>query len=177
MIAALLLNGLLVAQAAPTLPDAPADPLAPARAGKLRCISPNPARLTCQTIIRYKLSGAKSFDAKVSGLVGGDPTLLLRYDTFGDVEQGGVCVTMRVGDFQNGMLLRSGKKLSPNDERALRLQVLDTVQPMQGKKRCYIDRTEAGVTRAVVTIDGVAHPELGQTVAWVSPSDGYAVGR
>ncbi|AQR73244.1 hypothetical protein [Sphingomonas sp. LM7] len=180
MIAALLLAGLLTGQSTPTLTNAPAltaDPLAPARAGKLRCIAPNPARLTCQTIIRYKINSDKSFDAVVSGLVGGDRTLLLRYDTFGNVEQGGVCVTMRVGDFQNGMLLSSGKRLSPNAERAMRLQILNTVQPMQGKKRCYLDRTEAGVIRAVVTIDGVVRPELAQTIAWVSPSEGYAVGR
>jgi hypothetical protein len=174
MIAALLLAGLLTGQ---SLPAAAADPLTPAREGKLRCVSPNPARLTCRAIIRYRLNNDGTFDATVAGLVSSDATILLRYKTFGRIEDGGVCVMMRTGDFQNGTLLSSGKPLAPNADRAMRLQVLDTMQPIVGKKRCTIDRTEDGVTRAVVTLDGVAHPELTQTVAWVAPSQGYAVGR
>lgn len=171
MIAALLLAGLLAGQ------SAPADPLAPAREGKLRCIAPNPGRLTCRALVHYKPAGDGSFDAVVTGLVSNDPTLLLRYKTYGRVEEGGVCVMIRTGDFQNGDLLSNGKRLSPNADRAARLQLLDSVQPLQGKKRCYLDRTEDGTTRMVVTLDGVAHPELGEAVAWVSPNEGYAVGR
>jgi hypothetical protein len=174
MIAALLLAGLLAGQ---SVPPAPGDSLAPAREGKLRCIAPNPARLTCRTIIRYKVNSDQSFDAVVTGIVARDPTLLLRYETFGRIEEGGICVMIRVSDFQNGILLSSGRPLAPNADRAMRLQVLDGVQPMQGKKRCYQDRTEEGVVRAIVTLDGIAHPELTQTVAWVTPSQGYAVGR
>ncbi len=174
MIPALLLAGLLAGQSAPA---APADPLAPAREGKLRCVAPNAARLTCHTIIRYNVESDGDFDATVTGLVSRDSTVLLRYKTFGRVEQGGVCVMVRTSDFQNGMLLSSGRPLAPNADSAMRLQVLDAVQPIQGRKRCYLDRTEDGVTRTVVTLDGVAHPELGQTVVWVSPSEGYAVGR
>lgn len=66
MIAALLLAGLLAGQSAPA---ASADPLAPTREGKLRCVAPNPARLTCRTIIRYKVASDGSFDATVAGLV------------------------------------------------------------------------------------------------------------
>ncbi|MDP5278605.1 hypothetical protein Q9Q95_06690 [Sphingomonas sp. DG1-23] len=174
MIAALLLAGLLAGQSAPA---ASADPLAPARAGKLRCIAPNAARLTCRTIIRYKVESDGDFDATVTGLVSRDSTVLLRYKTFGRVEEGGVCVMMRTGDIQNGMLLSSGRPLAPNADDAMRLQVLGAMQPLQGKKRCYLDRTEDGVTRSIVTLDGIAHPELTQTVAWVAPGEGYAVGR
>lgn len=174
MIAALLLAGLLAGQ---STPQAPADPLAPAREGKLRCVAPNAAKLTCRSIIRYRVEDDGSFDATVTGLISRDSTVLLRYKTFGRVEQGGVCAMMRTGDFQNGMLLSNGKPLAPNADNAMRLQVLDAMQPMQGKKRCYQDRTEDGVTRSVITLDGIAHPELSQTVVWVSPRDGYAVGR
>lgn len=174
MIAALLLAGLLTGQSAPATP---ADPLAPARAGKLRCVAPNPARLTCRAIIHYKLSDDGTFDATVSGIVTDDPGILLRYRTFGRIEEGGVCVMIRASDFQNGTLLSNGKRMAPNAESAVRLQILGSVQPLQGKKRCTVDRTEDGATRMVVTLDGVAHPELGQPVAWVARSDGYAVGR
>jgi hypothetical protein len=174
MFAALLLAGLLAGQSEPI---APVDPLAPARAGKLRCIAPNPTRLTCRAIIRYKVQGDNSFDATVTGLVSSDPGVLLRYKTFGRVEQGGVCVMVRTSDFQSGILLNNGRPMAPNAESAVRLQVLDSVQPIQGRKRCYQDRTEGGVTRTVVTLDGVVQPELAQNVAWVAPADGYAIGR
>lgn len=173
MFAALLLAGLLAGQSAPATA---ADPLAPAREGKLRCVAPNPARLTCRAIIRYQVAGDGSFDAVVTGLVSSDPGILLRYKTFGRVEEGGVCVMIRTSDFQNGTLLNNGKQMAPNAERAARLQVLDAVQPLQGKKRCTLDRTEDGATRMIVTLDGVAHPELTQPVAWVARSEGYAVG-
>jgi hypothetical protein len=174
MIAALLLAGLLAGQSAPATP---ADPLAPAREGKLRCVAPNPARLTCRTIIRYQVADDGSFDATVAGLVSGDSGILLRYKTFGRIEEGGVCVMIRASDFQNGMLLSNGKRMAPNADQAMRLQVLNSVQPLQGKKRCTQDRTEDGTTRMIVTLDGVAHPELTQPVAWVARSEGYAVGR
>lgn len=177
MIAALLLAGSLMGQSLPAAPAAPADALTPAREGKLRCVAPNVARLTCRTIIRYKVENDGDFDATVTGLVARDSTVLLRYKTFGRVEEGGVCVMMRTGDIQNGMLLSNGRPLAPNADDAMRLQVLGAMQPLQGKKRCYQDRTEDGVTRSVVTLDGVAHPELSQPVLWVSPSEGYAVGR
>jgi hypothetical protein len=174
MIAALLLAGLLAGQSAPVTP---ADPLAPAREGKLRCVAPNPARLTCRAIIRYQVASDGSFDATVTGLFSNDPGILLRYKTFGRIEEGGICVMIRASDFQNGMLLSNGKRMAPNAEQAMRLQILDSVQPLQGKKRCTRDRTEDGATRMIVTLDGVAHPELAQPVAWVARSEGYAVGR
>lgn len=173
MIAALLLAGLFAGQSAPAVS---ADPLAPAREGKLRCIAPNPAKLTCRAIIRYQLSDDGSFDATVTGLVSSNPGVLLRYKTFGRVEEGGVCVMIRTSDFQNGTLLNQGKRMAPNAESAMRLQVLDSVQPLQGRKRCFKERAEDGVTRMIVTLDGVAHPELSQPVAWVARSEGYAVG-
>jgi len=175
MIAALLLAGLLAGQSAPA--PAPADPLAPARQGKLRCVAPNPARLTCRAIIRYQVADDGSFDATVTGLFSSDPGILLRYKTFGRIEEGGVCVMIRTSDFQNGMLLTNGKRMAPNADQAMRLQVLNSVQSLQGKKRCTQDRTEDGMTRMIVTLDGVAHPELTQPVAWVARSEGYAVGR
>ncbi len=36
--------------------------------------------------------------------------------------------------------------------------------------------THDGATRMIVTLDGVAQPNLTQPVAWVSRSEGYAVG-
>ena len=173
MIAALLLAGLLTGQAAPATP---ADPLAPAREGKLRCIAPNKARLTCSTLIHYTPNTDGSFDAVVTGIVSRDPVVLLRYKTFGRVEEGGMCVMVRTSDFGNGSLLSRGLPLGPSADRTMRLQVLDRVQPMQGKKRCTRDHSEDGAARMIVTLDGVAQPELTQPVAWVARSEGYAVG-
>lgn len=155
-----------------------ADPLAPAREGKLRCVSPNVEKRTCQTIIHYSLGAGGGYDATVVGVVSRDPTILLRYKTFGRVEEGGVCGNVRLTDFEKGDLLGNGMPLTGTIERKMRLQLIDMVQPLAGKKRCFIDRPgdDGAGTVSVVTLDGVPEAGPGQEVAWVSPDEGYAVG-
>ena len=168
----------LVSMLATALLAQTADPLAPAREGKLRCVSPNPAKRTCESIIRYKPGATGGFDATVVGLVSRQPAVLLRYKTFGRIEEGGVCSVVRLTDFERGELLAYGLPLAGTAERTMRLRVMDSVQPMAGKKRCFIDRpSEDGKSIvAVVTLDGVAQAGPGQNIAWISPDEGYAIG-
>lgn len=175
MMIGLLLASLLAGQTA--APAAPADPLAPAREGKLRCLSPNPAKRTCQSITQYKVQPDGSFDAKVTGIVSRNPQVLIQYSTFGFVENGAVCTMIRTRDFETGQLLSMGLPLAGAADREMRLEVLGSVQPLAGKKRCYTDRADdGGDLRVMVTLDGVAQPQLNQTVAWIAPGEGYAVG-
>ena len=159
--------------------DAPADPLAPAREGKIRCIAPDMALKTCQSMVRYTVRGTDGFDAVVTGIVERDPVVLLRYSTFGRADAAGVCSMVRLRDFEPGALMRGGKQLSRADEQVVRLRLLNAVQPLAGKKRCYLDRPgEAGKREmtAVVTIDGVVRPEFQQTAIWVSPEEDFQLG-
>lgn len=177
MMIGLLLASLLAGQTAPAPAPAAADPLAPAREGRLRCLSPNAAKRTCASITQYKVQTDGSFDAKVTGIVSRNPQVLIQYSTFGFVENGAVCTMIRARDFETAKLLSNGLPLTGAADRDMRLELQGSVQPLAGKKRCYQDRAdEGGDLRAMVTLDGVAQPQLSQAVTWVLPGDGYAVG-
>ncbi len=86
---------------------------------------------------------------------------------------------VRLRDFETGQIMKSGTPLSRADEQVVRLRLLDAIQPLTGKKRCYLDRPgEVGKREmtSVVTIDGVVRADLQQTVIWVSPSDNFHLG-
>lgn len=168
----------LLAATAP-IQDASADPLAPAREGKIRCVSPNLTLKTCQSMVRYTVRGADGFDAVVTGIVEREPVVLLRYSTFGRADAAGVCSMVRLRDFETGRLMKGGTPLNRADEQVVRLRLLDAIQPLAGRKRCYLDRPgDAGKREitSVVTIDGLVRPELQQTVIWVSPSEDFQLG-
>lgn len=155
---------------------AAADPLAPAKAGRIRCIDPDRSARTCGTIVRYTLRGDGSFDALVTGVVNRDPLIILEYSTFGQVRDGAVCSRIRPADFNAGKLTSNGTALSPALEANTRAKLLEALQPLAGHERCYRD-SGAGDVTVNVTIDGLLRPEMGQTAIWVMPEDGYAPGR
>jgi hypothetical protein len=169
----LTILGLLTA----AVPQAAPDPLAPARQGKVRCIAPDAAKKTCQSIIQYTPHEDGSFDARVAGIVRREPSVVVIYRTSGAVEGELVCSTVRPYDLLHGDFFQGDKPLTGalgqqvHDELMLRLQAI------AGQKRCYTDRVEGGQLHAAVTLNGIAHPEMDQTAIWVSPDEGYALGE
>lgn len=171
-----MLLPLALALLAPFQAEAIADPLAPARAGRIRCIDPDRASRTCGTIVRYTLRGDGSFDALVTGVVNRDPLIVLEYSTFGQVRDGAVCSRIRPADFNAGKLTSNGTALSPALEANTRMKLLEALQPLAGHERCYRD-SGAGDVTVNVTIDGLLRPDMSQAALWVLPEDGYAPGR
>jgi hypothetical protein len=167
----------ILAAAAP-IQDAPADPLAPAREGRIRCVAPNMELRTCQAMIRYTPRGADGFDATVLAIIERDPVVLIQYETFGRIEQGGICGMVRASDFESGKLMKGGKPMTAADVQFVRLRLMDAAEPIIGKKRCFIDRPDAGkrTISTVVTLNGVAQNEQAQTVTWVEPGEKFALG-
>jgi hypothetical protein len=170
-LAALLLG------ASPLQTDAVPDPLAPVRAGRIRCIDPDRTSRTCSTIVHYTLRGDGAFDALVTGVVNRDPLIVLEYSTFGQVRDGAVCNRIRPADFNAGKLSSNGSALSPALETNTRAKLLETLQPLAGHERCYRDAASGDELSVNVTIDGILRPEMGQAAIWVLPEDGYAPGR
>ncbi len=160
----------------PLQADVVNDPLAPAKAGRIRCIDPDRTARTCGTIVRYTLRGDGAFDALVTGVVNRDPLIVLEYSTFGQVRDGLVCSRIRPADFNTGKLTSNGTALSPALETNTRLKLMEALQPLAGHERCYRD-AGAGELTVNVTIDGLLRPEMSQTAIWVLPEDGFAPGR
>jgi hypothetical protein len=171
-----MLLSLALALLAPVQGEAVSDPLAPAKAGRIRCIDPDRSARTCGTIVRYTLRGDGAFDALVTGVVNRDPVIVLEYSTFGQVRDGMVCSRIRPADFNSGKLTSNGTALSPALETNTRMKLMEALQPLAGHERCYRD-AGAGELTVNVTIDGLLRPEMSQTAIWVLPEDGYAPGR
>lgn len=171
-----MLLSLALALLAPVQGEAVPDPLAPAKAGRIRCIDPDRSARTCGTIVRYTLRGDGAFDALVTGVVNRDPVILLEYSTFGQVRDGMVCSRIRPADFNSGKLTSNGTALSPALETNTRMKLMEALQPLAGHERCYRD-AGAGELTVNVTIDGLLRPDMSQTAIWVLPEDGYAPGR
>jgi hypothetical protein len=171
-----MLLSLALALLAPVQGEAVSDPLAPAKAGRIRCIDPDRSARTCGTIVRYTLRGDGAFDALVTGVVNRDPVIVLEYSTFGQVRDGMVCSRVRPADFNSGKLTSNGTALSPALESNTRLKLMEALQPLAGHERCYRD-AGAGELTVNVTIDGLLRPDMSQTAIWVLPEDGYAPGR
>lgn len=171
-----MLLALAIALLAPVQAEAVPDPLAPAKAGRIRCIEPDRAARTCGTIVHYTLRGDGAFDALVTGVVNRDPLIVLEYSTFGQVRDGAVCSRIRPADFNTGKLTSNGTALSPALETNTRLKLMEALQPLAGHERCYRD-AGAGELTVNVTIDGLLRPEMSQSAIWVLPEDGYAPGR
>ncbi|WP_010543540.1 hypothetical protein [Sphingomonas elodea] len=172
-----MLLSLALALLAPVQGDAVSDPLAPARAGRIRCIDPDRASRTCGTIVHYTLRGDGAFDALVTGIVNRDPMIVIEYSTFGQVRDGAVCSRIRPADFNAGKLTSNGTALSPALEANTRLKLLQTLQPLAGHERCYRDTTSGDELSVNVTVDGILRPDMAQGAIWVLPEDGYAPGR
>lgn len=171
-----MLLPLALALLVPMQGEAVPDPLAPAKAGRIRCIDPDRAARTCGTIVHYTLRGDGAFDAQVTGVVNREPLIILEYSTFGQVRDGAVCSRIRPADFNAGKLTSNGTALSPALETNTRLKLIDALQPLAGHERCYRD-AGAGELTVNVTIDGLLRPEMSQSAIWVLPEDGYAPGR
>ncbi|WP_084579949.1 hypothetical protein [Sphingomonas azotifigens] len=171
-----MLLPLALALLAPVQADSVPDPLAPAKAGRIRCVDPDRTARTCSTIVRYTLRGDGAFDAQVTGVVNRDPLIVLEYSTFGQVRDGAVCSRIRPADINAGKLTSNGTALSPALEANTRMKLMDVLQPLAGHERCYRD-SGAGELSVNVLIDGLLRPDMAQTAIWVLPEDGYAPGR
>lgn len=167
---------LLLATAAPApLPAAP-DLLDPARAGKIRCIGPDSRLRTCATMVRYTVHEDGRFDAAVTGVVSTEPTILIEYQTSGQIEDGAACSTVRPIDFRSGKLTKDGAGLAPAIETSVRQRLMLALQPLAGRKRCYRDRPDGDGIISDVIVDGQVRADMNQRVLWVSPEEGWAPG-
>ena len=173
MFAALLMLAAVQAAASPATPAD--DPLAPARAGKLRCVNPDPTRRNCASLIRFQVHGDGSFDATVTGML--EPSVLIVYETSGQIDGQAVCSPVRISDFTSGQFFVDGKPATAAQAGEIKERLLARMRDITGKRRCFIDQPAGGGIVSNVTIEGAVHPEMRQQVAWVAPSDGYAIGE
>ena len=153
-----------------------ADPLAPAKAGKVQCINPNIEKKTCAATATYVVRPDGSYDSVVTALIAPAPLITMATKASGKIESGAVCGLIRREDYQASTFTMDGKPADAATAEAIRGQVLTAVAPLVGKNGCARSRTEGALEAVDVTLDGVARPDLSQKAMWVKPEDGYKLG-
>ncbi|MDT8758346.1 hypothetical protein MZO42_06530 [Sphingomonas psychrotolerans] len=152
------------------------DPLASAKAGKLQCANPNVEKKTCLGLTSYKVNPDGSFATVTTLMVAPQPVITMEVKSAGTVKDGALCAPVRTSDFEAASLQMDGKPADPAIASAIRAQVVASIAPLAGKTGCTRETPDGAVSKAEVTIDGVARPELTQRVLWVKPEDGYKLG-
>ena len=163
---------LLLTAAAPQA----ADPLAPAKAGRLQCTNPNVEKKTCLGLTSYQLNPDGSFVSTTTVMVAPQPVVTMEVKSAGTVKDGALCAPIRTADFEAATFQMDGKPADAAMASAIRGQVVASIAPLAGKLGCTRETPDGATAKAEVTIDGVVRPELGQRVLWVKPEDGYKLG-
>jgi hypothetical protein len=157
-------------------PQAAPDPLAPARAGKVQCISPNREKKTCMAIASFVPGTDGNFESTVRVLVNPTPAIVMETHTKGTVEGGDTCNTIRAEDYAAATFTMNGAPMDDTMAATIRPQVAAAIAPMAGQKGCSHEHAEGDMITSDVTIGGTAHPEMTQKLIWVGANDGYTLG-
>lgn len=157
-------------------PHAAADPLAPARAGKIQCANPNVEKKTCMGLTSYKLNADGGFETTATILIAPQPPITMEVKSAGKRVDDALCATIRKEDLEAASFKMDGTPLDASTAGAIRAQIIGSITPMLGKTGCTRETPDGATARTEVTLDGVAHPEMTQRVLWVKPEDGYKLG-
>lgn len=150
-----------------------ADPLAPARAGKIQCIGPNTEKKTCIGTATYVVRPDGSYDVATTIMINPTPLITMETRSSGKVEGGAVCGVVRKADYEAASFTMDGKPADEAVANAIRGQLLAAVAAMDGKNGCSVEKADGTLE---VTLDGAARPDLNQKGRWVSPGEGYKIG-
>ena len=153
-----------------------ADPLAPARQGKIQCINPNAEKKTCMGFASYTVRADGTYDATATIMIAPAPAIAMETRSTGKVEGDQVCAVVRREDYTAATFTVDGKPADAATSEAIKGQILAAVASMEGKNACSRDKAEGNVMLAEMTLDGAARPDLNQRYIWVSPTDGYKLG-
>lgn len=149
-----------------------ADPLAPAREGRLQCHSPDTARKTCAALAGYTFASDGTILNQSEVMVNPSPLIVMRDSEPVYIRDGAVCG--RVGGFEDTVFLINGHPTEAATANMLRQRVVAAFDGF-GTEVCTTYVTEGDALRAEVAVDGQRRTELDQSLIWVSPADGYSV--
>lgn len=171
-----MLSMILLLAAAPPA-AAPADPLAPARAGQVQCYAPNPATKTCRSIATYRVRADGTIENGAELMIAPDPLIVLATASTVAVKDGGVCGSMHASETAAARITLNGAPMPEAQAAQLRQAIDGALGGFYEREVCttYEKGADGGLV-ARGTLDGKAMPELNQPVMWVSPADGWKVG-
>jgi len=169
---------MLAAIAASTTPAAPAssvaaDPLAPARAGKLLCQTPNAAAKTCRMLTEYSFGADGHITNRYEVMLSNSPWLNVRLSAPVVVKDGAVCGPLN--GTEKAEVFAEGKPADAETTAKIREGLRQLYGPFEGKEACTAYRANGDAYDAALSIGGVSSKGPPERVIWVDRADGWAV--
>lgn len=171
----ILMLGAIAASAMPAAaaPSTIADPLAPARAGKLLCQTPDAATKTCLMLTEYSFGADGRITNRYEVMLTKSPWLTVRISAPIAVKDGAVCGYLE--GTEKAEVFTEGKPADAETTAKIRDGLQQLYSPFQGKDACTRYTANGDVYDAALSIGGVASNGPPERVIWVDPAEGWAV--
>lgn len=171
---------MLVVTAASTTPAATAtgtsaiaDPLAPARAGKLLCQTPDKAAKTCLMLTDFSFGPDGQITNRYEVILTRSPWLSAKVSAPVVVKDGAVCGPLE--GTEKAEVFVEGKPADAETTAKIRDGLRQLYAPYQGKDACISYTANGDAYDAARSIGGAASKGPPERVIWVDPADGWAV--
>ncbi|MBX3479974.1 MAG: hypothetical protein KF842_06215 [Caulobacter sp.] len=150
-----------------------ADPLAPARSGRVQCQNPDIASRRCGAISRFVFLPDGGILAVADVRLGSSPLMILRTETPVAVRDGQVC-----GDLRNtriSQLTIDGQPARPEEVSEVNAAMRQAWQEDFGKQSCSRYLPDGDQMAVETSVDGVPRPESRRRMMWIDPDSGFSV--
>lgn len=153
----------------------PDGPLAPARAGRLQCYTPDTQRKTCAAIVSYAWAADGTITSTGEVLLSQNPTATMKATTPVVVRDGAVCGTNSVEALKAAEITFEGRPATPEMTEKVRAAMVAHF-PEIGREVCtrYVAGAGGELTTSV-SVDGASRPDLTTRAIWIGPDEGYQV--
>lgn len=152
-----------------------ADPLAPARHGKVQCYEPDQARKTCRSIGSYTFESDGTIMNQAEALISPKQLVIMKTNAPVVVRGDAECGTPRKEDLDRAEIDVDGQKLAEEQAAGARLQIEQAMASFIGKEICSTYAPQSnGTMLTSETLDG-APMQNHEVVLWVDPNDGYKI--
>ncbi len=168
-----MLGLILAAGVQAAAPAAMADPLAPARIGDLQCYRPDPVRKTCRSMAGYAFAADGKILNRAEVLLQDAPPVTMTTVTPVTVKDGAVCGP--ISGIDKAQIAFRGRRIPEADAVPIRAQIQQSMADVLGQEVCTTYRRSGDWWIAEVKLNGVARPDMGDTLMWVPASAGYSV--
>ncbi len=150
-----------------------ADPLAPARIGDLQCYGADPVRRSCRAMGGYSFAADGAILNKAEVVLQDSP--LVTMTTVSPVTVKGAAVCGPLSGVDKAQIAVRGRRLPEADAAPIRAQLMQSMASTLGQEVCTTYRRSGDWWIAEVTMNGVARPDMGDTLIWVPATAGYTI--
>jgi hypothetical protein len=157
-------------------PDLP-SPLEPASRGMMQCYSPNTQEKTCQSMAIYRATANGGIENVANVLVLPSPAIVMTITSLATVRDAQVCGYVLTKDLDKASFTMGGTGVSPEMTANFRARMPILYGSTIEREVCTAYKPDGDAFVTSITVDGVPQHDAAMRVIWVSPSDGYRVGR